>query len=400
MIARVHPGALRGRVPAIISKSAAHRALMLAALADRPTLLTPEAHSEDIDATLGCLAALGASHEGVPGGMLVLPGVKTLSGEADCHESGSTLRFLIPLVAALRSPTRFLGRGRLPQRPLGPLTDALNEHGCTFDASSLPFTLSGSLSGGDFRLPGDVSSQFITGLLMALPLVGGGRIHLTTPLESAGYVRMTVSAMARFGVPVREIEGGFMVPGCAYRSPGALTVESDWSNAAFFLAAGAAVGGLDEASAQPDRAIMGMLKAFGAPTRTLDVRETPDLLPILAAVAAWTPGETRFTGAARLRIKESDRLHAMAEGIRAVGGDATEESDGLTVRCGKPPEGGEVDAAGDHRIAMAFAILGTHCLAPVTIHGAEAVGKSYPAFFEDFRRLGGNVDVFQLRDDR
>jgi len=236
--------------------------------------------------------------------------------------------------------------------------------------------------------------------LMALPLVGGGRVHLTTPLESAGYVRMTASVMARFGVPVREIECGFMIPGGAYRSPGALTVEGDWSNAAFFLAAGAEVDGLDDASAQPDRAIAGMLKAFHAPARTLDVRETPDLLPILAAVAAWTRGETRFTGAARLRIKESDRLRAMAEGIRAVGGIAVEQPDGLTVRCEKPPEGGEVDAAGDHRIAMAFAILGTRCLAPVTIRGAESVNKSYPAFFEDFRRLGGSVDVFQLRDDR
>ncbi len=143
-----------------------------------------------------------------------------------------------------------------------------------------------------------------------------------------------------------------------------------------------------------------MLSAFYAPVRLLDVRETPDLLPFLAAVAAFSPGETRITGAARLRIKESDRLRAMAEGIRAVGGAAAEEPDGLTVRCEKPPEGGEVDAAGDHRIAMAFAILGTRCLGPVTIRGAEAVNKSYPAFFEDFRRLGGNVDVFQLWNDR
>jgi 3-phosphoshikimate 1-carboxyvinyltransferase len=399
MIARVFPGALAGRVPAIVSKSAAHRALMLAALSGAPTLISPEAHSEDIDATLRCLAALGASCENRADGFLVKPGTRAPGGEADCGESGSTLRFLIPLVAALGNPTRFLGRGRLPQRPLGPLTDALMEHGCAFDAPSLPFTISGKLSGGDFLLPGDVSSQFVTGLLMALPLVGGGRVHLTTPLESAGYVRMTVSAMALFGVPVREIEGGWTVPGEAYRSPGALTVEGDWSNAAFFLAAGAEVDGLDETSAQPDRAIADMLKAFHAPIRTLDVRETPDLLPILAAVAAWTPGETRFTGAARLRIKESDRLRSMAEGLRAVGGVAIEEPDGLTVRCEQPPAGGEVDAAGDHRIAMAFAILGTRCLAPVTIRGAEAVNKSYPAFFEDFRRLGGSVDVFQLRDD-
>ncbi len=399
MIARVHPGALGGRIPAIVSKSAAHRALLLAALSDRPTLITPEAHSEDIDATLGCLPALGASWERAKGGCLVTPGACTPADTADCHESGSTLRFLIPLMTALGSGARFFGRGRLPERPLGPLMDALAAHGCQFSASKLPFTLSGRLTGGEFLLPGDVSSQFITGLLMALPLVGGGRIRLTTPLESAGYVRMTVSAMARFGVPVRMTEGGWEVPGAMYHSPGAMEVEGDWSNAAFFLAAGVNVTGLDEASAQPDRAISGMLSAFRAEFRPLDVRETPDLLPILAAVAACTPGETRFTGAARLRIKESDRLRTMAEGIRAIGGDALEEPDGLIVRCARPPAGGQVDAANDHRIAMAFAIAGTRCLGTVTILGAEAVNKSYPEFFEDFRRLGASVDVIQLRND-
>lgn len=399
MIARVFPEALRGCVPAIVSKSAAHRMLLLAALSSRPTLLTPEAHSEDIDATFGCLAALGASWERAPGGVLVTPGTHSPGGEADCRESGSTLRFLIPLAAALGAKVRFLGRGRLPDRPLGPLMGELETHGCAFDAARLPFTLSGLLTGGEFRLPGDVSSQFITGLLMALPLAGGGRILLTTPLESAGYVRMTVSAMARFGVPVRASEGGWEVPGAGYHSPGALEIEGDWSNAAFFLAAGACVTGLDERSAQPDRAITDMLKAFHSPIRVLDVRETPDLLPVLAIMAAMTPGETRFTGAARLRIKESDRLRAMAEGIRAIGGSAWEEPDGLSVRCERIPAGGAVDAAGDHRVAMAFAIAGTRCAGPVSIRGAEAVAKSYPAFFDDFRRLGGNADVVQLRND-
>ena len=393
MIARVWPGALKGRIPAIVSKSAAHRALMLASLADAPTMLTPEAHSEDIDATLRCLSVLGAAFETAPGGFLVKPGTRAPGGEADCRESGSTLRFLIPLAAALGATTRFSGSGRLPERPLGPLVDAIKAHGCAFDAEQLPFMLSGRLTGGLFLLPGDISSQFITGLLMALPLIGGGRIVLTTPLESAGYVRMTVSAMARFGVPVMEKSDGWEVPGAVYRSPGTFQIEGDWSNAAFFLAAGVKVTGLDEDSAQPDRAIRAMLTAFDAPDRALDMRETPDILPILAAVAAVTLGETRFTGAARLRIKESDRLKSMAAGIRAIGGDAAELQDGLIVRCVKPPAGGDVDAAGDHRIAMAFAVAATRCAGPVTIHGAEAVRKSYPAFFEDFTRLGGRVDV-------
>ncbi len=393
MTARVWPGALTGSVPAIVSKSAAHRALMLAALSDAPTQLSPEAHSEDIDATLQCLSALGASVEITPDGFLVNPRTRVPGGEADCRESGSTLRFLIPLSAALGAKTRFSGSGRLPERPLGPLVEALIAHGCAFDAGKLPFILSGKLSGGLFQLPGDVSSQFITGLMMALPLVGGGRIKLTSPLESAGYVRMTVSAMARFGVPVQEKPDEWEVPRATYRSPGMLKIEGDWSNAAFFLAAGADVTGLDEVSAQPDRAIRAMLTAFDASDRTLDVRETPDLLPILASIAAVTPGETRFTGAARLRIKESDRLKTMAAGIRAIGGEAEEQPDGLIVRCVKPPAGGAVDAAGDHRIAMAFSIAATRCLGPVTIRGAEAVRKSYPAFFEDFVRLGGRMDV-------
>ena len=400
MIARVRPGALSGRVEAIVSKSAAHRALMLSALSDSPTHISPEAHSDDIDATLSCLSALGASYETIPGGFLIKPGAFPPCGAADCRESGSTLRFLIPLAAALGEPTRFSGRGRLPDRPLGPLVETLTAHGCAFDGDKLPFTLSGRLTGGDFLLPGDVSSQFITGLLMALPLAGGGRIHLTTLLESTGYVRMTVSAMARFGVRVLKNVDGWTVPAARYRSPGALAVEGDWSNAAFFLAAGAQVDGLDEESAQPDRAIRDMLAAFKAERRALDVRETPDLLPILAVVAALTPGETRFSGAARLRIKESDRLRAMAEGIRAIGGDCDELPDGLFVRCARMPEGGTVDAANDHRIAMAFAIAGTRCRGPVTILGAEAVNKSYPTFFEDFNRLGGDSDVIQLRDDR
>lgn len=429
MIARVWPGALAGRVPAIVSKSAAHRALILAALADGPTLLIPEAHSDDIDATLGCLRALGASYEcveagkGVPGGILVRPGACAPGGEADCRESGSTLRFLIPVAAALGAAVRFTGRGRLPERPLGPLVEALQSRGCAFSAPMLPFTLSGRLIGGEFQLPGDVSSQFITGLLLALPRAGGGRILLTSSLESRGYVAMTIQSMARFGVSVREIGGdqsaaegaegaaksaqapmaqagekaapfgGWEVPAAAYRSPGVVEVEGDWSSTAFFLAAGAEVTGLDQDSAQPDRAILELLKAFDAPERVLDVRETPDLLPILAAVAATTPGETRFTGAARLRIKESDRLRAMAEGIRAIGGFAEEAPAGLTVRCAGAPAGGAVDACRDHRIAMAFAIAATRCAGPVAIRGAEAARKSYPTFFDDFRRLGGRVDV-------
>lgn len=393
MIARVWPGALAGSVPAIASKSAAHRLLLLAALADGPTFIFPEARSQDIEATLGCLGALGASWAAQPRGIQVAPATCAPGGEADCGESGSTLRFLIPIVAALGAKTHFTGRGRLPERPLGPLIEELSKKGCAFDAQALPFTVSGRLSGGEFQLPGDVSSQFVTGLLLALPLIGGGRIRIIGRLESKGYVQMTIDAMARFGAAVRAKGALYDVPSARYLSPGAVRAEGDWSNAAFFLAAGAQVTGLDADSAQPDRAILRLLSAFEKPDRTINVQDTPDLLPILAAVAAVTPGTTAFTGAARLRIKESDRLEAMAQGILHLGGDARALADGLIVECRGPLAGGEVDACGDHRIAMALSIAATRCRGPVAIHGAEAVDKSYPGFFEDFKRLGGRMDV-------
>lgn len=413
----ITPTPLRGLVKAIPSKSDAHRLLILSALADAPTTLALPGSSQDIDATVGCLRALGADlcREGET--VTVTPVAVPLKNPLlDCGESGSTLRFLLPVAAALCDGARFIGRGRLPTRPVGGLLAAMEGHGVTFSAEKLPLTLTGRLRSGDFLLPGDVSSQYLTGLLLALPQVeGDSALILTTGLQSASYVELTLAALRRFGARVRTEGRIYKIPGGQrFASPGYLRVEGDWSNAAFFLAAGALGGGvtvtgLSPDSPQGDRAVLELLRRFGAEVseegeavtvcpgtlkgQEIDVEEIPDLLPVLAMVAACAEGETRFFHAARLRLKESDRLSAAASLLRALGGDVTEFPDGLTVRGGSLV-GGRTDSFHDHRMAMAAAVAAVRCRGPVTITDAGAVEKSYPRFFEDYQRLGGNVHVF------
>lgn len=394
----IHPGRLRGHVQAPPSKSHAHRALICAALADGETLLTGAGASKDIEATARCLTALGASVAPEGDGLRVRPiDAPRKNALLDCGESGSTLRFLLPLCALLDCGATLTGHGRLPERPNGPLLNALRAHGAAFAAEGLPLTVSGGLRGGEYRLPGDVSSQFFTGLLLALPLLAeDSELVADTPLESAPYIDLTLSAMRAFGVSVEKTPRGFRVPGHQrYQTPGRVRVEGDWSGAAFWLAANAlgsavTVEGLDPASAQGDRAAQTLFSPEALDA--VDVRDVPDLMPALAAVMAAVPGRHRITGAARLRIKESDRLRAMAEALRALGGCAEEAPDGLVVE-GSALWGGTVDGCGDHRVVMSAAVLATACQGPVTILGAEAADKSYPGFFADFAALGGNVHV-------
>ncbi len=286
-----------------------------------------------------------------------------------------------------------MGHGRLPDRPQEILLHLLAEHGAAADAGRLPLTLSGGLRGGRFTLPGDVSSQYVSGLLFALPLLPeGGEICLSTPLQSAGYVEMTLRSLARFGVGVERTATGYLVPGGQkYRSPGELSPEGDWSNAAFFLAAGVEVTGLDRESAQGDRVIERLLPALGGGA-VVDLEQIPDLLPILAVAAARARGVTRFVGGARLRLKESDRIESTASLLRALGVGAETLPDGLTVHGGSFV-GGLVDGANDHRIVMAAAVAAVTAKGAVTIRGAEAVAKSYPRFFEDLKSLGGIFHV-------
>lgn len=394
----VEPRHLKGAVEIPSSKSYAHRLLIAAALADSPTFVGLNAVNQDIIATARCLEMLGANVEQTETGMRVAP-IKRVPSKSElfCGESGSTLRFMIPVAAALGAECAFAGAGRLPERPNGPLLDAVRAHGVEVSRELLPLTISGKLMGGEYPIAGNISSQYITGLLMALPLCAeDSRISLTTPLESAPYVDMTLEVLELFGISVRRIDGGYFIPGGQrYRTPGNVFAEGDWSGAAFWLLANALGNnveciGLNPVSAQGDRAMSDILRCLGG---EINVSETPDLVPALAVAAAWRSGETRITGAGRLRIKESDRLRAVSNMLKALGCDCAELEDGLVINGGKGFSGGRVEGCNDHRIVMAASIAATAARAPVEITDSQAVNKSYPEFFNEFTRLGGVAHV-------
>ncbi len=397
----VTPAKLAGTVRVPASKSAAHRLLIAAALADTPTAVRVSALNRDIEATLNCLAALGAGirRDGDVIEVTPIPTKYEADAELDCGESGSTLRFLLPVACALGGDVRVVGHGRLPLRPNAPLTDALRAHGARIDNDLLPMRLSGPISGGRWTLPGDVSSQYVTGLMFALPLLDeDSAIALTTPLQSASYVAMTLEVLRRFGIAVEPAEGSWQIPGRQrYHSPGTVEAEGDWSAAAFWHAANALgaeirVEGLDPASAQGDRAVVRLLGRA-----RIDAGDVPDLVPALAVAAASLPQVTQITGAARLRLKESDRLATTAAMLEALGHRAEITEDGLVIEGGSPEpcdaETRTVDGANDHRIVMAAAVAAATADRPVRILGAEAVDKSYPDFFRDYASLGGRVHV-------
>ena len=412
----VYPGRLEGTLTPPPSKSAAHRAILGAALCKGISTISPIALSDDITATLEAIRALGATAT-LEGTKLTVDGSGTFQKEnvqINCMESGSTLRFLIPVAAAGGVTAEFTGRGRLPQRPIGIYLDCLPPCGVQcITQGGLPLHIRGKLQPGIFSLPGDVSSQFITGLLYALPLLEGeSRIVLTTPLQSAGYVDMTIHTLNQFGVAVERLPDGYRIPGGQQYRPSDIQVEADWSQAAFFLAAGALGGdvtleGLLPLSTQGDREAAHLFTRYGALIswsggrlrcrskflchQEIDASHIPDLVPILAVTAALSKGETRIGGAARLRIKESDRLTTTQNLINRLGGHCRQFRDGLVIQGVPTLSGGQVDGAGDHRIVMAAAIAALGASSPVTVLGAEAVNKSYPAFFEDFKRLGGRL---------
>ncbi len=397
----VYPSRLCGTLIAPPAKSTLHRALIAAAFADRPTRLCLQRQdgiSDDIAATIRCLQALGAKIVVQRQEIYVQPAKETPRQPVlDCGESGSTLRFLLPVTAARCDAFRIHGRGRLLQRPLADLQAAMSEHGCVFHSDAGSLLVRGQLQGGDFSLPGAVTSQYVSGLLLAAPLFAAGcRIRLCSALESAGYVLLTCQVMQAFAVAVSSAPDRFIVQPGAYHSPSCFIVEGDWSNAAFWLAAAhlghaVEVKGLTNASAQPDRVLPRLLPCLGKGAE-IDVSACPDLLPVLAVLAACAEGETHFIRAARLRLKESDRLHGMACGLTALGVHVVETADALSVSGGQL-HGGEVDGCGDHRLVMAWAVAALAADAPLRICGAEAVAKSYPAFWQDYQQLGGRCDV-------
>ncbi len=422
---KIYPAKLAGTVQIPASKSEAHRLLICAAFADAPTRVVCNATSKDIDATASCLRALGVAVEKTADGFEVTPVEAVRHGALlDCGESGSTLRFMLPVVAALGCDASLTGHGRLPERPLSPLYEELCAHGAQLGPQGqVPLRVEGKICGGSYKIAGNVSSQYVTGLLLAAPLMGGVSLFVTEPIESLPYIDITVEAMRLFGVEVERrritnaTEKGLLLTVAAdatYKTPGKVVVGGDWSNSAFWLAAGAlsdeglSVSGLDFHSPQGDKAILGALALLGARVSrfpdhvcvsrdilhgcTLDVSSCPDLVPPLAAVACLAKGTTRIVGAARLRIKESDRLATVSAAINALGGHVEETNDGLVIEGVEALHASTVDAANDHRIAMMSAILASYATGTTTIVGADCVSKSYPAFFEDLALLGGSCE--------
>ncbi len=389
----VKPRKLSGKVDSISSKSVAHRMLICAALSDKVSEVEIDNTSADIEATVGALVSLGAEIEKNNNVYTVTPIGEKCENIIDCNESGSTLRFLVPVAASLGKKCAFTGRGRLPSRPMSTLTDEMKKHAVSV-SDTFPIEIEGKMTGGKFIIDGSVSSQFVTGLLMALPQIGGGEIEMTGNIQSRSYIDITLSVMEKFGVKVEEKGNSYIVPDKKFTS--SLTrAEGDWSNAAFFLAAGVEVENLDENSKQGDKKITEVLKKLRNESGEvfIDVSDIPDLVPIISVVAAVRHGRTNIINAERLKIKESDRILSTVSMINSLGGAATGNDNSITIDGVEFLRGGTVDSFNDHRIVMSAAIASHFSVGDVTILGAEAVNKSYPTFFEDMKKAGGQIYV-------
>lgn len=394
---------LGGEVAMPPSKSAAHRALICSFLSGGGSV-APLISSNDMRATLGVIEAL-----------------KNGEDTLNCIESGSTLRFMIPVAAALGKSVTFIGEGRLPERPIGEYVELLGKHGASLKTNGgLPLTISGQLQSGVYEIRGDVSSQYITGLLLALPILeGDSEIHLTTKLESKPYVDMTVKVMADYGVKIDETAYGYFIRGSQKFDIKDYTVEGDWSQAAFFLSAGAigsdvTVSGLDFNSTQGDKAVVEVMKRFGADIEInennirckrgslcgtrIDCTDIPDMVPAIAVTAAFANGQTVITGAQRLRLKESDRIEAICENLKRMGADVAETADGMIINGNGALHGAELFGYNDHRIVMALSVAGLFAEGETVITDAQSINKSYPAFFEEYNRLGGRANVISTRE--
>ncbi|MCR5055544.1 MAG: 3-phosphoshikimate 1-carboxyvinyltransferase [Clostridia bacterium] len=415
MTVKLMPGSRSGIAKAPPSKSYAHRLLIAAALSDRGCVVENAGTSDDIEATAACLSGLGAGITKVSENSLKVTPVKSIGGSAAAilpvRESGSTLRFLLPVAGALGVKAEFKMEGRLPERPMADFIAALEKGGMKIEKEGATLRCGGRLSAGVYEIPGNVSSQFISGLLFALPLAGGNsRIVINGKTESKAYIDMTFEVLKLFKAGITKTEDGFAVEGGKrLEAPeGALVTEGDWSGAAFLLAAGAfskkgvTVSGLNLKTEQGDSGIVDILGKFGATVKkgngsitvskgnlkgiTIDASEIPDLVPVLAITACGAEGRTEITNAKRLRFKETDRLKTTAELIRSLGGTADETEDGLVIEGGKLI-GGVCESFSDHRIAMAASLAACITEGAVTVNGAECVRKSFPDFFEVFGQL-------------
>ena len=407
-------GRRTGEMKVPSSKSQAHRLLICAALSRKESVIRCDGYSKDIEATVNCLNALGAKIVREEPDILQVSPVREAGEEIAhlyCGESGSTLRFLIPVCGALGKEAVFHMEGRLPERPVDELEKACSGNGMSFTKSGNELRVSGKLTPGAYSVDGRISSQFITGLLFALPmLAGSSTLKITGGLESSAYIRMTEDALEKSGISFIKNENDYTIEGGqAYSAPEMIDVECDWSGAAFPLCMGAfstqgiTVRGLNTDSVQGDKKILDILSAFGTEVTvngsavtvkrkelhgtSVFAAEIPDLVPVICVVAAAAIGETRITGAARLRLKESDRIKSTADMINSLGGEAFETEDGLIIKGKKTLSGGLVNSFGDHRIAMSAAAAASVCERDVIITEPECSDKSFPGFFERFLSL-------------
>lgn len=428
---RIIPTKLKGTVLAPSSKSMGHREIICAGLAAGTSIVDNISMSKDIEATCRCLRALGVVIEEVPSkfaGRSALKvigtgNLKAAEAGADCGESGSTLRFFIPLGALLDAPFTFTGHGKLVSRPLNAYYDIFAKQGLkyeTAEAGHLPLTVNGRLQAGLYQLPGNVSSQYVSGLLFALPLLDGDSvIEITSELESAAYVDMTLSCLAKYGIEItneNDAHRRYLVKGGQKYQAMDSNVEGDWSQAAFWTVGGSlgeavTCSGVDFTSLQGDKAVVPIMEGMAADisvqgtdvvtiskttkATVIDGANCPDIIPVLTVLAAVSEGTTEIINAGRLRIKECDRLAAITQELNKLGADITELPEGLIIK-GKPEGlrgGAEVDAWNDHRIAMSLAIAAQKCVEPFVLTGANSVQKSYPEFWQDYKLVGGKIEV-------
>ena len=395
MDVKITPSKLKGKIEAVSSKSDAHRVLIASALCDTPADVYLNNISEDIEATLRCIKAFGGEYELYDGFVRIFPFKEVKKAEVFCGESGTTARFILPMGASICREFTMTGAGRLPQRPFTELVREMKKQGCEISSDRLPISVKGKLdTENEFFMEGNVSSQYISGLLFAIAGAGmGGKVTLTSPLESAGYVDMTVSTLKNFGADIEFDGKSYVVSQGRLKSPGKIYVEGDWSNGAFFavakfLGSDIEISGLKDSSLQRDKAVKELLPL----PDEIDAKDIPDIVPILCVAAAGMEKTTRFYNTKRLKIKESDRVKSTCDLINNLGGHAESDENSITIFGKGYLEGGVISSFNDHRIAMSGAIASTICKGEVVIKDAYCVKKSYPDFYKDFSDLGGQVN--------
>lgn len=428
---KVTPRQLKGEVNIPPSKSISHRAIISASLSNGRSEISNVAFSDDIIATLEAMKSLGVevldikeetNHTTSTVTINGTDNLRLINNTIDCFESGSTIRFLMPLVTLPGETVTVTGRGRLVERPMETYYDIFDKQNIKYTTTDgkLPVTIEGKLKPGTFEMRGDISSQFITGLLFTLPLLDGdSKIVITTELESKGYVDLTLDMLKKFDIEVENKDyREFTVKGNQKYTAHDYKVEGDYSQVAFWIVAGVLNGeikcnDLDLDSLQGDKVVLDIVKQMGGDLEAkddyviarksktkgtvIDASECPDIIPILSVLAAVSEGETRVINGKRLRIKESDRLNSTATIINDMGGNVEELEDGLIIKGVDKLKGGvTIDSYGDHRIAMALGVASSVCEEPIVITNSHVVSKSYPNFWEDFTKIGGKIDEWNM----